>query len=314
MYPRQPRFEGRRLFRSETVQHAKAIVPVHAIGTRVPRPGSGCGRLQRQPEALFALSQRRFRAGALGRLPGAFGDVADQLDFHCGPEPRCRMVGPEGGHQTSALQQLHAHERCDLSRLQGDPLTVREPRIGANVVYHNRLAALIRIPERRSERIRRPRSDKWRDTAHMLAANRVSPIVDFHVADTVHVQMLAKQSRSGFLHVEWIADRPERIGEPEEEGISLLTRTPHLLTACGVDERSNEAVDVSLRVEFGRRLAKDPPDAAIGQSGSGIRPATPSWRATPTGSGAKPPRGRRRGPTVPSRTGWLLRQRARSGQ
>ena len=77
--------------------------------------------------------------------------------------------------------------------------------------------------------------------------------------------MLAEQPRGDFLHVERIADRPERIGEFEQEGISLFTRAQRLLAVRGVDERSDEADDVSLRVEFGRRLAEDPPDAAVGQ-------------------------------------------------
>ena len=94
---------------------------------------------------LFALSQCRFRAGAFGRLPGAFGDVADQLDFRSRPEPRCRVVGAERGDQLSAFQQHHPDERGDLSRLQDDPLTIREPWIGVNVVHHNRLAAPKRL-------------------------------------------------------------------------------------------------------------------------------------------------------------------------
>ena len=107
---------------------------------------------------------------------------------------------------------------------------------------------------------------EWRNTAHILAANGVPLTIDFHVADAIHVQTLAKQPRSGFLHVERIAHRPERIGKFEQEGISLFTRASRLLAARRVDERPDETDDVSLRVEFRSRLAKNPPDAAVGPS------------------------------------------------
>jgi hypothetical protein len=175
------------------------------------------------------------------------------------------VVGAEGRHQASAFQQHHTHERGNLSRFQGDPLMVREPRIGANVVHHNGLAALIRSRKRRAECICWPRSDKGGNTAHVLAANRVGPIFDFHIADTVDVEMLAEQPRGGFLHVERIADRPEHVGEFEEEGVPLFARAQRLLAVRRVDERSEERDGASFRVEFWRRSAEDPTDAAVGE-------------------------------------------------
>jgi hypothetical protein len=218
---------------------------------------------------LFPLSERRFRARAFDSSPGALGDVANQFDFQRRPGPRCCVVGAEGGHQASALHQRDADERCDLARLDVDPLLVREPRIASDVVHHNRLAAPIRIPQRRPECARRAPS-QWCHPAHVLAADDVHAIFDFRVADTVHGEMLAEQPRGDLLHVERIADRPECIGELEQEGIPLFTRAQRVLAERGVDKRSDEADDVSMRVAFRCRLTEDPADAAVGQAAAEV--------------------------------------------
>ena len=223
------------------------------------------------------------------------------------------MVGAKGGHQPPAFHQHHAYERCDLARVH----VIRSRSVNlesvVNIAHHNRLAAPIRIPQRRPECAHRAQSGKWCNTAHILAANGVHAIFDFRVADTVHSQTLAEQPRRDFLHVERIADRPERIGELEQEGISLFTRPPRLLAVRGVDEHSDEADEVFVRVEFWRRLAEDPSDAAVGQSTAEVGlPRRPGvQRRLDLERNRLAVVGVDR--TFPAELLWLLRRRARSG-
>ena len=212
----------RRFFGGEAVSRTKAIIPIDVIGAGVPRPGASCRRIERQTQPLFTLPQRSLGAGALDRVPGPFGDVADQRDLHRRPRAWCRVVGAEGGHQLPAFQQHHSDKRRDLSRLHGDPLRFREPRIRINVVHHHRLAAPVRIAQRRPKAPHRPLSGKRCDTACVFTPNDVLAVFDFRVADTVHAQVFPQQPRGDFLHVERIAQRPQRIGEPEEECLSLF--------------------------------------------------------------------------------------------
>ena len=73
-----------------------------------------------------------------------------------------------------------------------------------------------------AKRADRPLSGKRCDTAGVFTPNDVLAVVELRVADTVHAQVFAQQPRGDFLHVERIAQRPQRIGEPEEEGLSLF--------------------------------------------------------------------------------------------
>ena len=63
---------------------------------------------------------------------------------------------------------------------------------------------------------------KRRDTAHVLPSNGRLLILDFRVPDAVDLQVLPQQLCGRCLHLERIAQRPERIGELEEKRLPLF--------------------------------------------------------------------------------------------
>jgi hypothetical protein len=134
------------------------------------------------------------------------------------------VVGTKGGHQVPALQQHHADERLDLSRLQGYSLGFREPRIRIDVAHDNGLATLEGGAQRRRKRPCPFRSGKRCDTGNVFTPNDVLAVFELRVADTVYAQVFTEQPRGDFLHVERMAQRPQRIGELEKERFPLLGR------------------------------------------------------------------------------------------
>jgi hypothetical protein len=74
-------------------------------------------RFERDAEPLLLLMERRLGASALDRVPGPFGDVANQRDLWSRPDARLEVIGAEGGDHASAFEQRGPDERCDLPRL-----------------------------------------------------------------------------------------------------------------------------------------------------------------------------------------------------
>src|SRR5262249_22498650 len=124
--------------------------------------------------------------------------------------------------QPAALDQRDADVCGDLSRLHNSPLGLREPRISSNVVHNDRLATPVCVAQRRSKGSSGSLSDKGPDTVDVLSANDVLATIDFRIADTVRAQVFPKEPCSDFLHIERIAQRSKRVGEPEKKCFSLL--------------------------------------------------------------------------------------------
>ena len=166
------------------------------------------------PTTSEAQARPRLVAGALDGLPGPFSNIADQRDLCRRPRARGRVVGTEGGHQVTVLQQHDADKRLDLSRFQGDPFGFREPGIGIDVADDNGLAALEHGAQRRCKLPRPFLSGKRRDTANVFTPNDVLAVFDFRVADTWFTPGCSPSSRAATsLHVERMAQRTQRIGE-----------------------------------------------------------------------------------------------------
>ena len=212
----------RRFFGGEAVSLAKAVVPIELIGAGVPRPGACRRRLERQAQPLFALPKRGLGAGALDRVPGPFGDVADQRDLDHPPRARRRVVGAEGGHQLAAFQQHHSDEGRDLALAHRDALgSVNLGSVSTSLtttVSPRRYTSLQRRPKAASRRM----SGKRGDTACVFTPDDILAIFELGVADSVHAQVFPQKPRGDFLHVERIAQRPQCIGEPEEECLPLF--------------------------------------------------------------------------------------------
>ena len=218
--PAEHRFEGaiRRRDRSLGIHHDNALRGGLQQQLHFPIALFVAARSKR----LLVLPQRRFGAGALDRVPGSFGDVADQRDLRRRPRTWCRVVGTEGGHQLPAFQHHHADKRRDLSRPHGDALGVRKSWIRIDVVHHHRLAAPEGIAQRRRKAPQRTLSGKGCNVASVFTPNDVLAVFELSVPDTVYAQVFPQKLRGDFLHVERIAQRPQRIGKPEEECLSLV--------------------------------------------------------------------------------------------
>jgi hypothetical protein len=132
------------------------------------------------------------------------------------------VIGAKGAHQTAAFHQHHSDKRRHLPCVHGDALGFGEPGIRVDVAHDYRLAAQVRIAQRGAKAPERAVSGKRWDTACVLTPHNVLAVFEVGVTDSVHAQVFPQQARGHFLHVQRIAQRPDRIGEPEKERLLLL--------------------------------------------------------------------------------------------
>src|SRR5437867_3113 len=100
-------------------------------------------------------------------------------------------------------------------------LGVGEPRVRADVVDHDRLAAAARLEQRLAKRENRPVAKKWRDAAGMTPGDLERLVVDRGVDDATDAQVLAEQARGDVLQLGGIAQGADRLVEPEQKPIVL---------------------------------------------------------------------------------------------
>ena len=171
-----------------------------------------------------------------------------------------------------AFHQHHPYKRRHLSRAHSHALGFREPRIRIDVVHHHRLAAQVLIAQRGSKAPYRALSGKRRDTACVFTPHDVFAVVELRVTDPVHAQVFPQQPRGHFLHVQRIAQRPQRIGEPEKERLLLFALPQKFAQVLHVRFAGFALGDIHHRarkthglpaacstLENGLALARDPP-------------------------------------------------------
>src|SRR6185503_20609550 len=139
--------------------------------------------VERELQPMLPLPQRRLGAGAFDRVPRALRDIAYERDLGGRPVAWGRVIGAEGCQEPPVLDERRADEGRNLSAFHPDALGFREPRIRRNVVDHDRLAAPVRLAQRRAKAPRWSVADKRRDAARVLAANDVAVVLHFGVAD-----------------------------------------------------------------------------------------------------------------------------------
>ena len=95
MQPLDPRLEAARRAGRDFVERVKAVVPSGDVAHRVPCPGSGARRIERQPQSLIILAQR-----ILGPL--ALGDV----DAFAKKKFEFSVLVTQRGHAVESTEQL----------------------------------------------------------------------------------------------------------------------------------------------------------------------------------------------------------------
>src|SRR5262249_18388367 len=87
------------------------------------------------------------------------------------------------------------------------------------------------------------------------------------VVDAVHVQVLAQQPGSNFLYGERIAQRPERVREPEQKCFSLFALAESLLGAPALSDiqfESGEPHYLSIGIAMGLSQTLYPRHSPVG--------------------------------------------------
>ncbi len=143
----------------------------------------------------------------------------------------------------------HGESRDRIS-LEACALALREARVGADVVHRDRLAASVRIEERRSHARHRPATAQSHHTAVEGVANDELVALDVRVHDAVRAQVLAQQPRSSRSHLNGIDQRPERVGELEEKCQALLAPADRRLGAGPFDGFPGALGDIADELDF----------------------------------------------------------------
>jgi hypothetical protein len=133
------------ILRRETELCAKGAIPIGVIRAEIPCPGAPCGRFECNLEPRFLFPECRFGAGAVDRVPGPLGDLADELDLSGRPYAWSVVIDAERGNHLRVFEPRHADNGRDLHRPERRPVVIAEPLIRLHVIDNNGLAAPERI-------------------------------------------------------------------------------------------------------------------------------------------------------------------------
>ena len=241
MHTPEPRLEQRRFFRREPESCAEGVIPMGVIGAEVPCPGAAGRRFEGEAEPRFLFPECRFGAGALDGVPGPLGDLANELDFPGRPHPRRVVIGAERGNHPAVFEQPQADKRRDLPRPECRPVVVAEPLIRLHVADDDHLAAQESLAQLRPHGDSQRPSDERRDAAGVLAPDDVFAALGFRVADAGCAEVLAEMLCGNFLDGRRVAQRADRVVQPEKKREPLFVR-PQFGLRLAVLERRPDAI------------------------------------------------------------------------
>ena len=132
------------------------------------------------------------------------------------------MIDAERGHHLPVFEPRHAGKRRDLPRPEHRPVVIAEPLIRLHVADHDGLAAPESLAQRAPHGDSQRHSDERLGASGVLAANDVLAAPELRIADAGDAEILAKMPCRSFLDGGRIAQRADRVVQPEKKPQPLL--------------------------------------------------------------------------------------------
>nr|WP_037282763.1 hypothetical protein [Rubellimicrobium mesophilum] len=212
-------------------------------------------------EARLALAQLGLGSGALRRLPGALGRLADQGDLLGGPDARTGVGHEEEAPDPAIADERHVHRGLDAQRCVAR--RIGDPGVAGGILDHHRLARQQRDHPRLAT-VGQPM------TTQRAARGPGPPLVGHQAASVGLLERAEAHQSDAQLAAQHLAGRVQRLPRAGCRAEPVLQPQQVGLAPCGRPEwrdlldQNRHARDPAVRVAQGRPgLAPGAQDAGL---------------------------------------------------